>query len=55
MAKIALTNGRIIDGTGQPAIEPGTLLVANGRIERVGLTSTVAVPEGYRTIDLHGK
>jgi imidazolonepropionase-like amidohydrolase len=55
MTKIALINGRIIDGTGQPAIEPGTLLMADGRIERVGLSPTVAVPEGYRTIDLQGK
>ncbi|MBT3290957.1 MAG: hypothetical protein HN380_26665, partial [Victivallales bacterium] len=55
MTKIALINGRIIDGTGQPAIESGTLLVADGRVERVGVSSTVTIPEGYRTIDLQGK
>jgi len=55
MTNIALTNARIIDGTGRPEIGSGTLLVANGQVAQVGPSSAVAIPEGYRTIDLRGK
>jgi imidazolonepropionase-like amidohydrolase len=55
MTKIALTNACIIDGTGCPPIEPGRLLMTDGRVEQVGLSSAVRVPEGYRAIDLRGR
>ncbi|MDD5678783.1 MAG: amidohydrolase family protein [Kiritimatiellae bacterium] len=55
MKKIALINGRIIDGRGGPPIEHGTLIMGEGRLERVGPTTAVTVPEGYQVIDIRGK
>ena len=40
---------RIIDGTGRPAIEKGTLIVRNGRIEAVG--RNVKLPKGFQCTD----
>lgn len=55
MTKIALINCRIIDGTGNLPVDPGTLVVNDGRLERVGSSSVVAIPKGCRTIDIQGK
>ena len=55
MEKIALTNGRVIDGTGCPPIDPGTVIVEDGRLARVGPSAAVTVPEGCRTLDVQGK
>src|SRR5918993_843693 len=52
---IALTNARVIDGTGAPAKEKQTLVIRTGRIAEIGHTGRVAVPEGATTIDLTGK
>lgn len=52
---LALTGARLIDGTGSTPIEDSTLVIRNGRIERVGPASTVAVPDGAQVIDLSGK
>jgi imidazolonepropionase-like amidohydrolase len=49
----AWVGARIIDGTGKPAIENGTLIVRNGRIEAVG--RRVKVPAGAQRIDASGK
>src|SRR3954468_1191771 len=49
----AWVGARIIDGTGKPAIEHGTLLIRNGHIEAVG--KHVKVPAGVETIDATGK
>ena len=49
----AFTGARIIDGTGKPAIEKGTMVVRNGRIEAIG--TSVKIPEGAERIDLAGK
>ena len=51
----AITNARIIDGTGRPAIERGTLLVSDGRITAVGSTAAVRIPPGAQRIDAAGK
>ena len=51
----ALTNARIIDGTGRPAIERGTLVVTNGRITAVGPAGSVQVPAGAQRVDASGK
>jgi imidazolonepropionase-like amidohydrolase len=51
---IALTNVRVIDGTGGPVRENQTVLIANGRITRVGPSAAVQVPAGARTLDLSG-
>jgi len=52
---IALTNARVIDGTGAPAGERQTLIIRDGDIADVGDTARVSVPAGAATIDLSGK
>jgi hypothetical protein len=52
---LALTNARVIDGTGAPARPGQTLILRQGTIAEIGPTGTVTVPAGARTIDLAGK
>lgn len=49
----AWIGARIIDGSGRPAIEKGTLFIRNGRIEGVG--KKVKLPAGVTRIDATGK
>jgi len=49
----AFVGARIIDGTGKPAIENGTLMVRNGRITAVG--ASMALPPGIERIDVTGQ
>src|SRR5690349_7029142 len=51
---IALTNVRVIDGTGSPAVETQTIVITNGKITAVGPASSVTVPNGAKTVDLNG-
>lgn len=44
--------GRLIDGTGTPAIEDAVVVVRGNRIEAVGRSGDVSVPGGARVIDL---
>ena len=46
--------GRLLDGTGGPAVEDAALLVLDGRIAAVGSHDAVAQPEDARTLDLPG-
>ncbi len=52
---VALTNARVIDGTGAPAREAQTLVIRDGRIAEVGDGSRVRAPEGAHVIDLAGR
>src|SRR6185437_4251469 len=52
---IALTHARLIDGTGTPARDDQTIVIADGKIEAVGPASRTTIPVGARTIDLAGK
>jgi imidazolonepropionase-like amidohydrolase len=52
---VAFVGGRIFDGTGKPAIESGTIVVRNGRIDAVGPGPRVPVPKGAVRVDLAGK
>ncbi len=52
---LALTNVRVIDGTGAAAREGQTVLVRDGRIASVGAAATVQIPAGAQVIDLTGK
>lgn len=52
---IALTNARVVDGTGAPARAGQTLVLKDGLIAAVGNTGSVAVPDGAAVIDLAGK
>jgi len=49
----ALVGVRIIDGTGRPAIERGTIVISNGRITAAG--ASVQIPAGATRVDLAGK
>ena len=52
---VALTNVRVIDGTGAPAKTGQTVVVQGEKITAVGAAASVKVPAGARTIDLAGK
>jgi imidazolonepropionase-like amidohydrolase len=52
----ALVGARIIDGTGAPPLEDGTLLIApDGRIAAVGATSAMRIPPDAVNIPMAGK
>lgn len=50
-----LKNGLLIDGTGGPPIEDAVVAVKGNKIEAVGGTGEVEVPEGAEVIDVKGK
>jgi len=51
---VALTNVKVIDGTGAPARADQTVVIQDGRITAVGPTASVRVPSGVRAVDLRG-
>lgn len=51
---VALTNVKIIDGTGGPSATGQTILIEGDRITAVGPTGTVAVPRDAEVLDLSG-
>lgn len=51
----ALTGARLIDGSGRPAIEQATLVIGNGRVQQVGESASIRVPDGATRIDLAGR
>ena len=51
---IALTNVRVVDGTGAAAVEGQTIVVQNGRIASVGPSASATIPAGARVLDLAG-
>ncbi len=51
----AFVGARIIDGAGKPAIERGTILIQDGRIQQVGASDRVRIPAGAERIDAGGK
>ena len=52
---IALTNVRVIDGTGASARDKQTVVIRDGMIADVGDSSRVTPPAGAEVIDLTGK
>lgn len=52
---IALTNVRVIDGTGAAAREAQTVVIRDGRIAAMGPVASTQVPAGARVMDLAGK
>ena len=50
-----LTGGRLIVGTGSTVIEDGVLVVRDGRVESVGESRTVEIPDGAEHVDVSGK
>ncbi|MDO5969879.1 amidohydrolase family protein [Flavivirga aquimarina] len=53
--QLAFTNVRIISMKGNQIIENGTVLIKDGRIERIGATKNMVIPKNYQTMDLSGK
>ncbi|HET9389595.1 MAG TPA: amidohydrolase family protein, partial [Steroidobacteraceae bacterium] len=51
----AFTNAVLIDGTGAPAVEHATVVIRGEKIEAAGPSSSIQVPRGAGTTDLHGK
>ncbi|HEX8847232.1 MAG TPA: amidohydrolase family protein [Pyrinomonadaceae bacterium] len=52
---IALTHARVIDGTGSAAKEDQTIIIAGGRIQRLGSSVNTQIPDNTKIIDLKGK
>ena len=52
---VALTNVRVIDGTGSAARDGQTLVIRDGRIAEIGDSANVAMPNGGETLDLAGR
>jgi imidazolonepropionase-like amidohydrolase len=51
----AIVGARIIDGTGKPAIEDGTLVIRDGRIVSVGPSAKVKPPRDAEVVNAGGK
>ena len=52
---VALTHARVIDGTGSPVRTDQTIVIADGKIQSIGDSSSESVPSGAQVIDLTGK
>jgi imidazolonepropionase-like amidohydrolase len=52
---VAITNVKLVDGTGKPAKLNQTIVFSNGKIQQVGDAAKVKVPEGAQVIDGTGK
>ena len=52
---LALTNVRVIDGTGAVAREQQTIIVRDGKISALGSTASVPVPSGALVMNMSGK
>jgi imidazolonepropionase-like amidohydrolase len=52
---IALTNGRVIDGTGAAPLPQATIVITNGRVAAVGAAAAIRVPAGATRIDMSGR
>jgi imidazolonepropionase-like amidohydrolase len=53
-AVVALTNVRVIDGTGAAQRDNQTIVISNGKISAVGRAGQVRVPAGAQVLDLAG-
>lgn len=55
LGTIAFVGGRIIDGTGAPAIENGVLISMDGKIVAMGSANDTPIPSDAQRIDVTGK
>ncbi len=51
---VALTNVRVIDGTGAAAREDQTIIISAGRIQTIAPSASATVPTGAQLLDLKG-
>ena len=54
-AVTAIVGGRLIDGTGKPAVENSVVVLREGKIAAAGSAGSTPVPQGAQVIDAHGK
>jgi imidazolonepropionase-like amidohydrolase len=52
---LALTNARVVDGTGGPVLDDVTIVIEGGRITLLGPTAAVTLPAEARHLDLTGQ
>jgi imidazolonepropionase-like amidohydrolase len=52
---VALTNVRVIDGTGRPALDNQTIIITGTAIQNVGPAASVAIPRDAEVLDLSGR
>lgn len=52
---LAITGVTVIDGNGGDPVHNQTVLITNGRIEKIGSSTSVKVPKGAKVIDGRGK
>jgi imidazolonepropionase-like amidohydrolase len=52
---VALVGARVIDGTGAAPIANATILISNGRIDRIGPSASMKIPAGATRVDVAGK
>src|SRR5260370_40189212 len=51
---IALTHVKLIDGTGAPAQDDQTIIIAGGKIQSVGPAASTQAPRDAKILDLPG-
>jgi imidazolonepropionase-like amidohydrolase len=51
----AIMGGRLIDGTGKPAVENSVVILRGGKIVAAGPAASVPVPKGAEFVDAKGK
>ena len=51
----AIVGGRLIDGTGKPAIENAVVILKDGKIAAAGPATSIPVPQDAQIVDAHGK
>lgn len=54
-AVTAIMGGRLIDGTGRPAIENAVVILKDGKIAAAGPAASITVPKGAEFVDAKGK
>ena len=52
---VALAHARVIDGTGAPAQVDQTIIISGGRVQALGPSATLKIPEGAKVLDLAGR
>jgi imidazolonepropionase-like amidohydrolase len=52
---VALTNVRVIDGTGRPPLDNQTIIIAGTAIQDVGPAARVVIPRDAQVLDLRGR
>jgi imidazolonepropionase-like amidohydrolase len=52
---VAIRGGRLIDGTGKPALENAVVILQDGKIVAAGPAASTPIPEGAQILDATGK